>query len=135
MASKDIERWMWSEACEMLMRAERLHRQLFQPRGATYHAAAWEPPADVFETEGQVVIYVALPGVKPDHVELAIENGELIVSGARLMPDELCRAAVHRMELPQGRFMRRIPLPRGAYDQIAKTAQDGCVCISLRKYA
>jgi hypothetical protein len=39
------------------------------------------------------------------------------------------------MELPQGRFMRRIPLPRGAYDQIAKTAQDGCVCISLRKYA
>ncbi|NJM34560.1 MAG: Hsp20/alpha crystallin family protein [Rhodomicrobium sp.] len=135
MAIKDTERWMWSEACEMLMRAERLHRQLFQPQGITNHAAAWEPPADVFETESQVVIYVALPGVDQDRVELAIEGGDLIIAGARTIPVELCNAAVHRMELPQGRFMRRISLPRGTYDQIAKKAVDGCLCISLRKYA
>jgi HSP20 family molecular chaperone IbpA len=134
MAIKDNERWMWSEACEMLMRAERLHRQLFQPQGVTDHAAAWEPPADVFETGSHVVIYVALPGVNPDHVELAIDGSELVIAGARLIPAELRDAIVHRLELPQGRFRRRIPLPAGAYDQIAKKMADGCLLISLRKH-
>jgi len=134
MAIKDNERWMWSEACEMLMRAERLHRQLFQPESVTRQAAAWEPPADVFETESQVVIYVALPGVDTDRVELAVHDGALIIRGARLIPQELREAAIHRLELPQGRFQRHIPLPTGTYDQISKKAADGCLVISLRKY-
>ena len=135
MAIKDNERWMWSEACEMLMRAERLHRQLFQPQGVTQHAPAWEPPADVFETSRQVLIYIALPGVDPEHLELAIDGSDLVIAGARLMPAELRDAVVHRLELPQGRFRRRIPLPAGAYDQIAKQMADGCLLISLRKHA
>ena len=135
MAIKDTERWMWSEACEMLMRAERLHRQLFQPQGGTHFAPAWEPPADVLETDSHVIIYVALPGVDQEKVELAIEAGELVISGARLMPAELRSAAVHRLELPQGYFRRRIPLPLGAYDQIAKGSVNGCLMISLRKHA
>lgn len=118
----------------MLMRAERLHRQLFQPQGVTHQAAAWEPPADVFETGSYVVIYVALPGVDPDHVELAIDGSELVIAGARLIPAELRDAVIHRLELPQGRFRRRIPLPAGAYDQIAKKMADGCLLISLRKH-
>ena len=126
---------MWSEACEMLMRAERMHRQLFQPQGGTYRAAAWEPPADVLETDSHIVIYVALPGVDQEHVELAIDGGELVISGARILPAELRNAVIHRLELPQGRFMRRIPLPRGRYDQIAKSAGNGCLLISLRKFA
>ena len=134
MAIKDTERWMWSEACEMLMRAERLHRQLFQPQGSTQHAAAWEPPADVLETDSHVVIYIALPGVDRDKVEIAIEGGDLVISGVRMMPAELLRAAVHRLELPQGHFRRRIPLPPGAYDQVAKKSVNGCLSISLRKY-
>jgi len=135
MAIKDTERWMWSEACEMLMRAERLHRQLFQPQGGTYQAAAWEPPADMLETDSHIVIYVALPGVNQDGVELAIDGGELVIAGARIIPAELNDAIIHRLELPQGRFMRRIPLPRGRYDQITKAAANGCLVISLRKYS
>ncbi|MGA7610352.1 MAG: Hsp20/alpha crystallin family protein, partial [Xanthobacteraceae bacterium] len=42
--------WMWSEACDQLVRAERLHRQFFQPR----HSGTWEPPVDILETEREV---------------------------------------------------------------------------------
>lgn len=136
MAIKDTERWMWSEACEMLMRAERLHRQMFQPQRVTrQQAPAWEPPADVFETASHVVIYVALPGVDPDKVELAISGGELVIAGIKTVPEELHDAAIHRLELPQGRFRRHIPLPSGIYDQIAKKIANGCLMISLRKHA
>ena len=58
--------WMWAEACEMLARAERLHRQFFEPRrSAASRLPVWQPPADVLETEREVLILVALPGVDP----------------------------------------------------------------------
>ncbi len=119
----------------MLMRAERLHRQLFQPQIGLYQAPAWEPPADVLETESHVVIYIALPGVNQEHVEAAIEGGALVIAGVRTLPEELHNAAIHRLELPQGRFERRIALPPGRYNQIAKNSVDGCLVISLRKSA
>lgn len=135
MATRDADRWMWSEACAMLMRADRLHRQLFQPQRGRLHMPAWEPPADVLETASHVVIYIALPGVNQDHVEAAIDEADLVVSGVRVIPAELDNALIHRMELPQGRFERRINLPPGRYDQITKRSIDGCMEIKLRKFA
>ena len=119
----------------MLIRADRLHRQLFQPVTGMDLAPCWEPPADVLETESHVVIYVALPGVSKDHLEVAIDGPELVIAGARVLPDELRDARIHRLELPQGRFVRRIVLPPGRYDQIGKSSVDGCLMISLRKSA
>ncbi len=38
--SRDFARdWMWSEACEMLARAERMHRDLFRPAALADAAA------------------------------------------------------------------------------------------------
>lgn len=117
----------------MLLRAERLQRQLFQLRTRRHSAPSWEPPADMLETETHIVVYVALPGVSQDHVELSIENGELVIAGVRMLPEELHNALIHRLELPQGRFERRIALPSGRYNQIAKKSVDGCLLITLRK--
>lgn len=131
MARGDPQDWMWSEAVAMLARAERMHRQLFSPpQGGR---PAWEPPVDVLETEGEVLVLIALPGVAPEQVEAAIEDGSLVVSGKRALPAELRTAIIHRMELPQGRFERRIPLPPGRYDGVRRAAGDGCLLISLRK--
>ena len=48
--------WMWSEACEMLARAERLHREFFRPARSASGLLAWEPPVDVLETEREVLV-------------------------------------------------------------------------------
>ena len=62
--ARDVARdWMWSEACEMLARAERMHRELFRPAGRQARLPAWEPPVDILETEFEVLALVALPGV------------------------------------------------------------------------
>jgi HSP20 family protein len=42
-------------------------------------------------------------------------------------------AAIHRLELPQGRFERRVKLPRGRYSGISRSASDGCLIIALEK--
>src|SRR6266480_3214257 len=107
--------WMWSEACEMLARAERMHQDFFRPPRARTRQPSWEPPVDVLETEREVLVLVALPGVDPDQVVAVIEDGMLIISGRRVLPAELQDARIHRLELPQGRFERRILLPTGRY--------------------
>jgi HSP20 family protein len=124
--------WMWSEAIEMLARADRMHRELFRP-AAGRPVPTWEPPVDVLETEDEVLVLVALPGVDLDRVETAIEDAYLVVAGARTLPRELATAVIHRLELPQGRFERRVPLPAGRYGAVRRAAVQGCVLITLQK--
>jgi HSP20 family molecular chaperone IbpA len=123
---------MWLAATEMLDRAEKLHRQFFQlARGRT--TPSWEPPVDVFETAREVVVLTVLPGVAAERMQIGIENGLLVVSGVRSFPGDLRDAAIHRLELPQGCFERRIPLPAGRYDGASTSLLDGCLVIRLRK--
>jgi len=128
----DRERdWMWSEALQMLAQADRLHRAVFRPAAGA--PACWEPPVDVVETAGEVLIVAALPGVEPAAVEAALDGAVLVLAGRREIPARLRRGQVHRLELPQGRFVRRIPLPPGRYDLLRLEGEHGCLTVSLRK--
>lgn len=117
----------------MLARAERMNRQFFQLRAARPEAPAWQPPVDVLETESEVLVIVALPGVDPERFQAVIEDGHLVIVGRRELPAELRTAAIHRLELPQGRFERRIPLPRGRYSGVRHRSGNGCFILSLQK--
>jgi HSP20 family protein len=124
---------MWSEACAMLLRAERLHRQVFRPTKPAELGPAWEPPVDILETDQEVLVFVGLPGVDADQVETIIDDGDLLVAGTRQLPSVLRTAAIHRLELPQGRFERRIRLPAGRYQRVRRAMVDGCVLVTLEK--
>ena len=132
METKVPNYWMWSEAFEMLARAERMHRQFFQPSGSPA-SVAWEPPVDVLETERAVLVLIALPGVDFGEVKALINQGELLVSGHRTYPAEMRTAIIHRLELPQGRFERRIRLPPGRYSAIHRSEFKGSLLITLQK--
>jgi HSP20 family molecular chaperone IbpA len=125
--------WMWSEACEMLARAERLHREFFRPTRSAGLLPTWEPPVDVLETEHAVLVLIALPGVDAERVEAAIDDGDLVVAGVRVLPRELMTATIHRLELPQGRFERRVRLPAGRYAAVGRAMLNGCLVITLEK--
>jgi HSP20 family protein len=131
MSKKDPVNWMLSEAIDSLARAQRLRQQFFSLQ-STAGAASWEPPIDVLETDREILILVALPGVDPDQVEAVIEDETLVVSGQRVLPAELRNARIHRLELPQGRFERRIVLPVGRY-AVSRFAINGCVGLRLSK--
>jgi HSP20 family protein len=128
----DPHDWMWSEALQMLARAERMHQSLFSPV-ARRTQISWEPPVDVLETDREVLVLAALPGVDVAQAHAAIENGLLVISGQRILPPELRTATIHRLELPQGRFERRVPLPAGRYDGVKRAEANGCLVISLSK--
>src|SRR5215475_3188786 len=104
MTAADPRNWMWAEACAMIERAEQLHRQFFRPGLARAPAANWEPPVDVFESERELLIVVALPGVESQDIEISAGPGMLLVAGIRRLPAAARGLAIQRLEIPQGRF-------------------------------
>jgi HSP20 family protein len=117
-----------SDMLAMLARTDRLHREGF---GAT--PGAWEPPVDVLETETDLLVVIALPGVARDEVEVVVGHGELTVRGIRRWPCLQRPTRVYRIELPHGRFERRLPLPPGAYQLAGQEHKDGCLVLTMRK--
>jgi HSP20 family protein len=124
--------WMWAEAQRMLDRAERLHQRFFEPaRGG--HQPSWEPPIDIFETASGLLIEIALPGVDPERLEISFQGGILVVAGERPLPCASEPAVIHRLEIPYGRFERRIALAADRYELIRRHLTNGCLAVSLRR--
>lgn len=126
--------WMWAQACDFIEQAERMHRQFFRLAAAPRaQAAVWEPPADVFEDEREVVVVVALPGVVAENVELMSEPGAIVVRAARRLALEGSRHRIRQLEIPYGTFERRIALPHPRLEAVSRELTHGCLILRLRK--
>ena len=113
----------------MLKQAEQLHRQFFEPSRS---GARWEPPVDVFETERELCIIAALPGVAPEAVRIEFEGQTLVIVGIRPLPKQGRNANILRLEVPYGRFERRITL--AARLQLAeRELRNGCLILTFVK--
>lgn len=133
MSSGRSRHWMWADAIGLFDRMERLRQQSYAPSRAAGGMPNWEPPVDMIETERDVLVLVALPGVDPEAAEAVIENDMLVVRGQRILPPEIRTARIHRLELPQGRFERRLSLPPGHYQDVRRSSINGCLLVTLRK--
>jgi HSP20 family molecular chaperone IbpA len=122
---------MWGETVDLLEQAERLQRQFFRLGGA--QRPSWEPPADVYGDQGEVLIEVALPGVPPERIEIIFAPGELVVRGERRLPRRLASSTIQRLEIPHGRFERRLALPAGRWELVAQELANGCLQLLLAR--
>lgn len=133
MSGSDPDAWMWERAQELLERADRLHRQSFQLGSPRPGGPTWEPPVDVFESEREVRVRVALPGVRLSQVEVLFEERELVVRGECRAPGGGMGDHVHRLEIPQGRFERQVMLPADCVELVSQALEDGCLTLIWRK--
>jgi HSP20 family protein len=127
---------MWGEALSLLEQADRLHRQFFRVAGSESDHA-WEPPVDVVESDERLEVHVALPGVSPDSITIMVDAGGVVVSALRPFPCRETGAHIHRIEIPYGRFERRIGLPlRDPYMPIELTGKqlfNGVLTLTFRR--
>lgn len=128
----NLETWMWAEACEILDRADRIHRQFFRPAITNSQRVNWEPPVDIFESSKEFKITIALPGVIPEHINVLLENNKLIIAGHRHLFGN-SDSHIRRLEIPYGRFERCIELPVGHFEIGNRELVNGCLLISLHK--
>lgn len=126
---------MWTQACELLDQAERLHRQFFRPGAVAGAFGVWQPPVDLFEDDGTIVLVVAMPGVEPAGIEVAFEPGGVVVRGRRALPLPAgrSRVRVRRLEIPYGGFERRVELPPGRYEADPPELRQGLLIVRLHR--
>ncbi len=132
MSSIDRIAWMWDEALHALEQAERRHRR-FGLAGERSMQPLWEPPVDIFESESEILVSIALPGVGPDSVNVQVTPSGIVVSAERALPPEFETLRVRRLEIPYGRFERQLELATGRYTVRERCMADGCLTLRLTK--
>lgn len=121
---------MLSEAIELLQGAGRLQRQFFQ-LGRADDLPCWEPPVDIFDSDQVLCLHIALPGVTPDRLDIALEHQALVVRGERMLGPRA--GTVLQLEIPYGRFERRVPLPHTDYRVADMLLLHGCLRLTLER--
>jgi HSP20 family protein len=125
---------MWAETVDLLEQAERLQRQFCRlATSGTREQPQWEPPVDVYTSENQLLVEVALPGVPLERMELQIGPGEIVIRGERALPRRPEGLAIQRLEIPYGRFERRLSLGDGQWELVARNALNGCLQLLLAR--
>lgn len=104
--------------------------RLFE-RGVTA-TPSWAPRIDAFDREKELVIRVEIPGVKPESVDITVEDRTLTISGNRQFEDTTEQAGYHRREIFTGEFKRTLVLPEGLNaEEITAKAEDGILTVAV----
>jgi HSP20 family protein len=93
--------------------------------------ADWIPLADVYQTEGEYVVTVDLPGIDRDALEINLDDDKLLIRGERVIENS---EGQQRIERPHGRFLRKFAVPATVDQQaIAAEYKDGVLRVRLPK--
>jgi len=122
--------WMWVQALELAEEAERLQRRFVRYLGPGEELVSWEPPVDIQESDEGLRLLFALPGVVPEDIEIRLEGAALFVSAVRRLSLPGRGAFIRRLEIPHGRFVRRVALTGPT--RIAESQyRNGCLEVRL----
>jgi len=73
--------------------------------------------------------------VDTQDIEISSEAAILRVAGVRRLPAAVRGTDIVRLEIPQGRFERRIRLPAARWELSRSSLVNGCLLLNLTKQA
>ncbi|MDD5656658.1 MAG: Hsp20/alpha crystallin family protein [Elusimicrobia bacterium] len=93
---------------------------------------AWSPAVSIRETDSDITVYVALPGVEKEDVRLEIQDEGLVLSGKTRLDFE--GEGWLRSEVPSGEFYRAFSMPAQIKPEGVKASwKNGLLCIEMPK--
>ena len=127
----------WEPAREMMTLREAMDR-LFDDaftRPLSLSGNSWSIPAvDMYQTDNEVVVKAALPGIKADEVQLNVAGEVLTIKGETKQENETKEKAYHIREQRWGTFERSLVLPTEVVADKAKADfENGILTITLPK--
>ena len=94
------------------------------------------PAVDVYEDSEKLVLKLEVPGVKPEDLDIRLENQTLTIKGERKFEQTEKAENFHRIERRFGSFVRSFTLPQGVDTESVTAASDaGVLTVSLAKKA
>jgi len=91
-------------------------------------------PLDVTTDADSVTIEAALPGIRPDEVDITVENGTVTISGKTAQERSAEEGSYVLQEIRRGNFSRTVTLPSGLEPDKAKaTFENGILRLEIPK--
>ncbi len=104
------------------------------PRDGAARAKPTEPSLDVYETANDVVVKAALPGMKPEDVDITLTGDVLTISGETKEETEHNDKNYIRRERRYGSFTRSVTLPDGLQaDKADAKFENGVLTLTIPK--
>jgi HSP20 family protein len=127
----------WEPAREMMSLREAMDR-LFDDaftRPLSMSGNNWSVPAvDMYQTDNEVVVKAALPGIKADEVQINVTGEVLTIKGETKQESETKEKTYHLREQRWGTFERSIILPTDVVADKAKADfENGVLTVTLPK--
>jgi len=107
---------------------------LLWPARSQYEMAGGNLPLDIYQTKDDVVVKAALPGMKPEEVDITLSNDTLTIRGEHREEKEVKEADYIRREHRYGTFNRTITIPVPIQNEKAQaTFENGMLTLTLPK--
>jgi HSP20 family protein len=107
-----------------------LARMLNEPRGTR----PWSPPVDIYETENELILKADIPDVKPEDIQVGVENQTLTIKGERKFEEDNSIRGHHRLERSYGAFVRSFTVPATVDpEKVAAEYKNGVLTVKLPK--
>jgi HSP20 family protein len=113
---------------------DRLFDEAFTRPFRLYDRDLSMPAVDMYQTDNEVVVKAAIPGVKADEVQISVTGDVLVIKGESKEKEETKEKAYHIREQRWGMFERTLALPTEVVADKAKAEfENGILTITLPK--
>ncbi len=135
--ARNLIRWEpWSDLMSLREAMDRLFEERFvRPRvGWVAPLGARTLAVDVYETDDEVIVKTAAPGVKPEDIEVSITGDVLTIKGETKVEEKVEKANYIRQERRYGAFSRSLSLPSTMVaDKATAEFESGMLTLTLPK--
>jgi HSP20 family protein len=114
---------------------DRLFAESFVRPSTAYAAFGMEGPAvDIYQTKDEIVVKAAIPGVKPEDIDISVTGDVLTIKGKLEEEEKIEEANYLRQERRYGEFHREFSLPTQVSADKAKAEfEHGVLTLHLPK--
>ncbi len=112
----------------------RLFSEAFDRSSDESSITTWAPAVDIFETEHELVVKADLPDIKPEELDIRVENNILTIRGERKFEKQVNENNYLRVERAYGSFSRSFSLANTVNsDAIKAEYKDGVLTLTIPK--
>jgi HSP20 family protein len=112
----------------------RLFNETFDRSSNEANLTAWAPAVDIYETEHSLVVKADLPDIKPEELDIRVENNILTIRGERKFEKKVNEDNYLRVERSYGSFSRSFSLANTVNTEaIQADYKNGVLTLSIPK--
>jgi HSP20 family protein len=129
-----LDRWESFRGNSPDSQLNRLFGDFFGRASQEQNLTTWAPAVDIYEGEHELVVKADLPGVKPEELDIRVENNILTIRGERKFEKKVDEKNYLRVERAYGSFARSFSLANTVNsDAIKADYRDGVLTLSVPK--